>query len=185
TNREPMKAIAEGKLREDLYYRLNVFTIHLPPLRERREDIAPLARHFAEEFAAKNRLAVSAFEASAMEALTSHAWPGNVRELKNAVERGALLAAGRAIRAEHLPPEVVAGRVHGSLVAVADPPQPASVAVGSGSVVAVPIGTSMDQAEQALIRSTLSHTGGNKTRAAKILGISLKTMHNKVKKYQL
>jgi DNA-binding NtrC family response regulator len=187
TNRDPMTAIAEGKLREDLYYRLNVFTIVLPPLRERREDIPVLARYFAEGYATRNGTPVSPLDASAIERLRAHAWPGNVRELKNAIERAALLAAGGPIRAEHLPAEVT--EPSAARPAPAPPPVPPTAARGnggaSGEVVALPVGTSMTDVEREMIRSTLEHTSGNKTRAAKILGISLKTMHNKVKKYGL
>src|SRR6185436_16908330 len=109
TNRDPMKAMSEGKLREDLYYRLNVFTIVLPPLRDRREDIPMLARFFADEYAVKNGTPVSPIDSRALERLVAHPWPGNVRELKNSIERSALLAAGRPILPEHLPLEVQKG----------------------------------------------------------------------------
>jgi DNA-binding NtrC family response regulator len=176
TNRDPMKAIADGKLREDLYYRLNVFTIVLPPLRERREDVPMLARYFADEYAAKNGTPASPIDPRALELLMAHGWPGNVRELKNSIERSALLAAGRPILAEHLPAEV---RRVSSPVDV-KPPE-----ASTAEMVSLPVGMSMDHAEREMIRTTLLHTSGNKTRAAKILGISLKTMHNKVKKYEL
>jgi len=176
TNRDPMKAMADGKLREDLYYRLNVFTIVLPPLRERREDVPMLARYFADEYAAKNGTLPSPIDPRALELLIAHGWPGNVRELKNSIERSALLAAGRPILAEHLPAEVQ--RVSGPV----DVKPPEASAAG---MVSLPVGMSMDHAEREMIRTTLLHTSGNKTRAAKILGISLKTMHNKVKKYEL
>jgi DNA-binding NtrC family response regulator len=106
----------------------------------------------------------------------AHAWPGNVRELKNAIERSALLAAGRPILPEHLPVEV-----QGATAAVAVTPTESA----NSEMVSLPVGMSMDHAEREMIRTTLLHTSGNKTRAAKILGISLKTMHNKVKKYEL
>jgi DNA-binding NtrC family response regulator len=176
TNRDPMKAISEGKLREDLYYRLNVFTIVLPPLRDRRDDIPMLARYFADEYGEKNGTPVSAIDSRALERLTAHPWPGNVRELKNAIERSALLAAGRPILPEHLPVEV-----QGATAAVAAAPMESP----NSEMVSLPVGMSMDHAEREMIRTTLLHTSGNKTRAAKILGISLKTMHNKVKKYEL
>lgn len=181
TNREPMKAIADGKLREDLYYRLNVFTIVLPPLRERPEDVLPLANHFAEAYARRAGNAVSPIDPRAAERLLAHPWPGNVRELKNAMERAALLAAGGPIEPGHLPPEVA--RAEGAPLEKG----PAEVAAANGSapVVAFRVGGSMEEAERELIASTLRHTGGNKTRAAKLLGISLKTMHNKVKKFGL
>jgi DNA-binding NtrC family response regulator len=187
TNRDPMTAIRDGKLREDLYYRLNVFTIVLPPLRERREDITMLARYFAEDYASRNGTPVSALDPRALESLLAHAWPGNVRELKNAIERAALLAAGRPIEPEHLPTEVQRSGPAGTsaLPSLSSGNGRGGENGGGHGVVNLPVGTSMDDAEREMIRSTLEHTSGNKTRAAKILGISLKTMHNKVKKYQL
>jgi DNA-binding NtrC family response regulator len=178
TNRDPAAAIAAGKLREDLYYRLNVFTITLPPLRERPEDVPPLARYFAEQYAARTGTPVPALEQSALERLVAHRWPGNVRELKNAIERAALLSGGNPILPEHLPPETVSA---------ARPPGAGTpgLAPQTGDGVTLPVGITMEDAERELIRSTLAHTSGNKTRAAKILGISLKTMHNKVKKFGL
>ena len=176
TNRDPIKAMAEGKLREDLYYRLNVFTIVLPPLRERREDVPMLARYFADDYASKNGAPPSSIDARAVELMLSYTWPGNVRELKNAIERSALLAAGGPILPEHLPLEVQRSEPSAA---------PAVPESAPGDVVSLPVGMSMDHAEREMIRTTLRHTSGNKTRAAKILGISLKTMHNKVKKYEL
>ncbi len=181
TNRDPRKAIAEGKLREDLYYRLNVFTIVLPSLRERPEDVRPLARHFAVQYAARTGTTVPAFDRAAMDALIAHSWPGNVRELKNAVERAALLSDGGTILPEHLPPEVLASRP------AAPPAGPAPSADGEPGtpVLTMVLGSTMDEVERETILKTLEYTRGNKTQAAKILGVSLKTMHNKVKKYRL
>ena len=176
TNRDPKQAIDEGRLREDLYYRLNVFAIQLPLLKERREDIEPLARHFAEQYAASSGSQMPAIDHATVARLLAHDWPGNVRELKNAIERATLLSAGGVILPEHLPPEVVAAAI------------PARSAAGPGDdhpTVMLPVGMTMQAVEREMIRSTLSHTAGNKTRAAKILGISLKTMHNKVKKFEL
>jgi DNA-binding NtrC family response regulator len=178
TNRDPIQAIADGKLREDLYYRLNVFTIQLPPLRERPEDVALLARHFAEQYAARAGASVPDLDPSALERLTTYGWPGNVRELKNAIERAALVSGGETILAAHLPPQIGA-------TPRAPGPQVASVPARDGGFVTFALGASMTDVERDMIRSTLAHTAGNKTRAAKILGISLKTMHNKVKKYGL
>ena len=135
-----------------------------------------LARYFADEYAAKNGTLVSPIDSSALERLMAHSWPGNVRELKNSIERSALLAAGRPILPEHLPIEVQRA------TAPVDAP-PAETT--SSEMVSLPVGMSMDHAEREMIRTTLRHTAGNKTRAAKILGISLKTMHNKVKKFEL
>jgi len=179
TNRNPTQAIAEGKLREDLYYRLNVFTIEVPPLRSRPEDIPPLARHFAESYASREQGPVPEISPGALERLVAHGWPGNVRELKNVIERAMLLSGGRTIHVEHLPAEVTA--------APSSSPRAAAVLAMENNVptVVLPVGTTMEQTEREMIRSTLLHTAGNKTRAAKILEISLKTMHNKVKKYHL
>jgi DNA-binding NtrC family response regulator len=177
TNQDPARAITENKLREDLYYRLNVFSITLPPLRARREDIRLLAGHFAEQYAARAGSPAPTFDPETVERLVGHAWPGNARELKNAVERATLLSGGKTILPEHLPPEVGAVR-------------PASVPVTTGAgdagpTVTLHVGATMADAEREMLRSTLAHTVGNKTRAARILGISLKTMHNKVKKFGL
>jgi DNA-binding NtrC family response regulator len=182
TNRDPKKAMEEGKLREDLYYRLNVFRINLPPLRERLEDVPLLAHHFANQAAEGNGQPAPAVHPATLEAMACHGWPGNVRELKNAIERAVLLSGGSTILPEHLPPEVAQARPR-----VHEPPGDAEEPGGSESrsTVEVAVGSTIDEAEEQLIRSTLVHTGGNKTRAAKILGISLKTMHNKVKKYRL
>ena len=180
TNRDPRKAIAEGKLREDLYYRLNVFTIVLPLLRERPEDVRPLARHFAVQYATRTGTTIPVFDRAAMDALIGHSWPGNVRELKNAVERAALLSDGGTILPEHLPPEVMASRS-------TQPLGPAPPAEGQHvpPPLTIPLGSTMDAVERETILRTLEYTRGNKTQAAKVLGVSLKTMHNKVKKYRL
>ena len=176
TNRDPGEAIQEGRLREDLYYRLNVFTITLPTLRERPEDIRLLAHHFTQQYAARASCPIPAIDQGAMQQLLSHRWPGNVRELKSAIDRSSLVSDGATILAEHLPPEILAAQPSTSAVAAAE---------GAGSTVSLPVGTSMADVEREMIRSTIAHTSGNKTRAAKILGISLKTMHNKFKKYNL
>ncbi len=180
TNRDPRQAIAAGKLREDLYYRLNVFTISIPPLRELREYSPVIYRHFADEYAGRTGTSVPAITQAALDRLIAHSWPGNARELKNAVERAALLSGGTPILPEHLPPEVLT-EAPSSVSSKASPEEASS----ESPLVALPVGSSMEDAERELIRSTLQHTAGNKTRAAKILGISLKTMHNKVKKYGL
>jgi DNA-binding NtrC family response regulator len=179
TNRDPAEAISEGKLREDLYYRLNVFTITLPPLRDRPEDVPLLTRHFAEQYAARNGGAVPTITHGALERMLGHRWPGNIRELKNAVERATLLSGGGPILAEHLPPEVAAAKPSSSTTAAA------LAADQNAPTVVLQVGSTIEDSEREMIRSTLLHTAGNKTRAAKILAISLKTMHNKVKKYQL
>jgi DNA-binding NtrC family response regulator len=163
TNVDPLEAVRKGKLREDLYYRLNVFTIELPPLRERREDIPLLVQAFLTEFNARNAKAVKGVDQEAMRLLEQYMWPGNIRELRNVIERATILAGGDLIEASHLPPTLTTTRRE----------EPSS------SVVLTP-GITVDEAETRLIRLTLEHTRDNKTRAAEILGISLKTLHNKL-----
>ena len=162
TNRDPAEAVRDGKLREDLYYRLNVFTIDLPPLRDRRADIPLLVQTFLNEFNTRNNKSVRAVDQEAMYLLERYPWPGNIRELRNVIERATILAEGDFIEARHLPPPVVS-RSEQALPTVTLSP-----------------GTTVDEAERRLILLTLEHTRNNKTRAAEILGISLKTLHNKL-----
>jgi DNA-binding NtrC family response regulator len=162
TNRDPLEAVRDGRLREDLYYRLNVFTIELPPLRDRRADIPLLVQTFLNEFNTRNNKAVRAVDQEAMYLLERYPWPGNIRELRNVIERATILAEGDFIEAKHLPPPVVT-RSEQTLPTVTLSP-----------------GTTVDEAERRLIVLTLEHTRNNKTRAAEILGISLKTLHNKL-----
>jgi DNA-binding NtrC family response regulator len=162
TNRDPSEAVREAKLREDLYYRLNVFTVDLPPLRDRRADIPLLVQTFLNEFNTRNNKSVRAVDQEAMYLLERYQWPGNIRELRNVIERATILAEGDFIEARHLPPPVVS-RSEQTLPTVTLAP-----------------GTTVDEAERRLILLTLEHTRNNKTRAAEILGISLKTLHNKL-----
>ncbi|HEY7700016.1 MAG TPA: sigma-54 dependent transcriptional regulator, partial [Vicinamibacteria bacterium] len=168
TNRDPETALEKGKLREDLYYRLNVFTLELPPLRERKEDIALLVAAFIREVNERNQRNVTGIEDDAREALRAYHWPGNIRELRNMVERSVIMAKGSRIRKEDLPPALLSPQAR---------PRP-------DAGVEFPVGTTVDEAEKSLILKTLDATGQNKTRAAEILGISLKTLHNKLKKYR-
>jgi DNA-binding NtrC family response regulator len=170
TNVNPGDAVAQGKLREDLFYRLNVFAIELPPLRDRLDDLPLLVQAFIEEFASRNDKPARAVSHEAMRLLSSHRWPGNVRELRNVIERATILAPGEFIELEHLPPH---------LAAPASRPEPEAAASAPDGVVLTP-GTTVDEAETRLIKLTLEHTRHNKTRAAEILGISLKTLHNKL-----
>jgi DNA-binding NtrC family response regulator len=168
TNVEPLEAVAKGKLREDLFYRLNVFSFRLPPLRERKEDLPLLIQSFITEFNTRNQKAIASVDHQAMRVLEHYAWPGNVRELRNVIERATILAPGPFIETKHLPP------VLGDEPAAQHQPQ---VALGPG--------TTVEEAERRLILMTLEHTRDNKTRAAEILGISLKTLHNKLNKLRL
>ncbi len=166
TNADPATAVRSGKLREDLYYRLNVFTIGLPPLRDRREDLPLLVQTFIDEFNQRDAKSVKAVDPEAMRRLEAYGWPGNVRELRNVIERAVILAKGDFIEARHLPPLTTDRR--------AAPSAPVS------SEVTLTPGMTVDEAEQKLILATLDASSGNKTRAAEMLGISLKTLHNKL-----
>jgi transcriptional regulator with PAS, ATPase and Fis domain len=163
TNVEPLEAVRTGKLREDLFYRLNVFNIRLPPLRDRKDDIPILAQAFIKEFNARNSRSVAGLTDTAMQVIERYDWPGNVRELRNVMERSTIVAGGALIDLADLPPLTN--------------PAATSRAVAAGGLTP---GTTVDQAERQLIEVTLQHTGGNKTRAAEMLGISLKTLHNKL-----
>ena len=164
TNQNPTEAIANGKLREDLFYRLNVFSIHLPPLRERREDISLLGKTFIEEFNRQDNRQVRGLTTEAEKELERYHWPGNVRELRNVVQRAVVLSGSGLIGAEHLPDNVLRGTA----------PTPAA---GGGSV------TPIREMERDAILRALEETGQDKRRAAQLLGISLKTLYNKLAKY--
>jgi len=162
TNVNPQEAVNSGKLREDLFYRLNVFAIDLPPLRDRREDIPLLVQTFLTEFNRTNGKGIRAVDQEAMYLLERYPWPGNIRELRNVIERATILAESEFIEPRHLPPTLIS-RGEASLPTLTISP-----------------GTTVDEAERRLILLTLDHTRNNKTRAAEILGISLKTLHNKL-----
>jgi DNA-binding NtrC family response regulator len=168
TNIDPLEAVAKGKLREDLYYRLNVFALHLPPLRERKDDLPLLVQAFVTEFNARNQKSIAGVDHQALRLLERYEWPGNVRELRNVIERATILAPGPFIEPQHLPP---------AFSEEAAPERQSLVALGPG--------TTVEEAERRLIVMTLEHTHDNKTRAAEILGISLKTLHNKLNKLRL
>ncbi|MFO7850749.1 MAG: sigma-54 dependent transcriptional regulator [Spirochaetia bacterium] len=165
TNRELHKEIEEGRFREDLYYRLNVVNIHVPPLRERKDDIPLLAAAFLKEFAEENGKAIEGFEAKARNAMYTYKWPGNIRELRNAIESAVVMCKGNLIRHEDLPPSVVSG--------------------AEDDHIRVPIGSTLEDAEKDIIRATLRHEEGNKSRTAEVLGIGRKTLHRKIQEYQL
>jgi DNA-binding NtrC family response regulator len=168
TNIDPVEAVQKGKLREDLFYRLNVFALRLPALRERREDLPLLIQAFITEFNVRNQKAIAGVDQQATRMLEQYAWPGNVRELRNVIERATILASGPFIEPRHLPPTLSD-----------EPPAPHQPQV------ALAPGTTVEEAERRLIMMTLEHTRDNKTRAAEILGISLKTLHNKLNKLRL
>ncbi len=162
TNQDLGQLVREKRFREDLYYRLQVITVTVPPLRDRREDIPLLAQHFLRRFAAKNHRELDGFTEAALARLLDHAWPGNVRELEHAIERAMILARGRLLDAGDLP-EAIAG---------AEP---------SARVVPIPIGMPLDEVEQRLIDETLQRTKGDKELAAKLLGIASRTIYRKLR----
>jgi DNA-binding NtrC family response regulator len=170
TNKVLEEALKKGEIREDLYYRLNVFHIPLPPLRERMEDLPALVDVLLRDLNKKHGTKVTDLAAEALGQLERHRWPGNVRELRNALERAVILAGQGTIALDHLPSNLVR-------------PAPRAVETEDASSVRLRVGATIDQAERVLILRTLQHTNNNKTRAAEILGISLKTLHNKLKEY--
>jgi DNA-binding NtrC family response regulator len=182
TNKVPEEAVRGGHLREDLYYRLNVFHIHLPPLRERREDILTIAESLVGDLNRKHDCRVVEIAPVVKEALERHSWPGNVRELRNVLERAVILAGEGSIELKHLPPVLQARPVMTPAAATASTVAAAPPAADDDGV-RFTIGTTVEEAEKGLILRTLEHTKNNKTRAAEILGISLKTLHNKLKEY--
>jgi len=165
TNRSAAQAIREGRLREDLFYRLNVFELVIPPLRERTEDIALLAQHFVREFAIKHQMRVEGTTDSARQILESHAWPGNVRELRNVIERAVIVARAGWIERRHLPPYLQ------------------TLKPGSQSTLTLPAGTTLAEAERRFILQTLERAGDNKAEAARQLGLDVKTIRNKLRSY--
>ncbi len=169
TNKNPEEAVAKGDLRQDLYYRLNVFNIAMPPLREHKEDLPELVKSLLADLNTKHGRAVAMVSEAVINLLNNNAWPGNVRELRNVLERAAIVCEGSVIETRHLPPGF--GQV------TPRPPviEPNAVRLG--------VGTTVNEAERLLILKTLESTNNNKTRAAEILGISLKTLHNKLKEY--
>jgi DNA-binding NtrC family response regulator len=186
TNKAPDEAVRGGHLREDLFYRLNVFHVHLPALRDRKEDILVIGRSLIDDLNRKHDCGVTDISAAVEEALLRHNWPGNVRELRNVLERAVILAGEGTIEMRHLPAHLQTANDVGSAsqnaVATATVTA-AGPAPDEGNFVRFPIGTTVEEAEKGLIIKTLEHTRNNKTRAADILGISLKTLHNKLKEY--
>ncbi len=167
TNRDIKGALSAGQLREDLYFRLSVMEIDMPPLRERMTDLPLLADSFLHLFNERNNKNIKGFSQDCLTALESYRWPGNVRELRNIVERAVILCKGGIIESMHLPNQILARET-----------EPAG-----GETVA--LGKPLDEIEKEIIFKTLEMAGNNKTKAAKLLGISLKTMHNKLNKYFL
>ncbi len=176
TNRDLKKRIENGTFREDLFFRLNVIPFQIPPLRDRPEDIEALCRHFIAKYAGRSRVTVSA---SAMNILKKYPWQGNVRELENMIQRALILSSADTLEISDL------FRLHGH-------PPPTDASLGSvtsgtetkGKTIELRAGASVQEMERKLIELTLEETGGNKTHAARMLGISLRTLRNKLNEYQ-
>lgn len=168
TNRDPHEAVREGAFREDLLYRLNVITIELPPLRRRKEDIPLLSQHLVAQLAERHGRPARFLSAAAVEALRSHHWPGNVRELRNVIERAVIICSGEVIERHHLAPYPLDQRARAR----------------SEDTIMLPVGTPIEEVERQMILRTLQKTDNNKTRAAELLQISLKTLHNKLRLYR-
>jgi len=168
TNKDPEQSVASGGLRQDLYFRLNVFHIHLPPLRDHKEDIPILAEHILKDVNIKHSKNVRGIGAEVLDIFMSHTWPGNIRELRNVLERAAIMSEKDLIMRSSLPGEF--GKITGK--------GPSDL-----SGIRFPVGTTVDAMEKELILQTLQATGNNKTRASELLGVSLKTLHNKLKEY--
>jgi len=164
TNRDLKEEIRRGRFREDLYFRLHVFTIVLPPLRERREDVPLLVHHFIEKFNGETGKRVQGVTPAALATLQGYAWPGNIRELRNSLERAMILVDGDIIGEEHLPPDLEASRPEAAMLRV-------------------PLGVPMEKVEKEYILASLQKNGGNKARTAEVLGISEKTLYNKLNRY--
>src|ERR1039457_2541743 len=169
TNKVPDDAVANGQLRNDLYYRLNVFNIHMPPLRDHKDDLTDLVPYLLNDMNTKHGRTVSGINDDVAKAFQNHAWPGNVRELRNTLERAVIVCETRMVEPKHLPPGF------GAVIPRAPVQEANAIRLG--------VGTTVEQAERLLILKTLESTNNNKTRAAEILGISLKTLHNKLKEY--
>ncbi|MGA2957727.1 MAG: sigma-54 dependent transcriptional regulator [Thermodesulfobacteriota bacterium] len=166
TNKDLEKEIREGRFREDLFYRLNVVPVSLPPLRERKEDIPALASHFLSIYREKNKKELREISGKALDLLVRYDWPGNIRELENCIERAVVIARGEIIAPADLPPQIQA-----------------LSSEKEDSEVRFPSGISLQEVEKALILRTLEDTGGNRSRAAEILGINRRTLQMKLKEY--
>lgn len=163
TNRDLEQEIAEGRFREDLFYRLNVVRVHVPPLRERKDDLPLMISSFVKEFARENGKVIESIEPKARQALYTYDWPGNVRQLRNCIESSVVMATGTTITLDELPPSI---RDMDEVPAIA-----------------IPVGSTMADAEREVILQTLAAQNGNKSRTAEVLGIGRKTLHRKLDDY--
>src|SRR6267142_3523773 len=168
TNKNPEEAVEKGTLREDLLYRLNVFRIELPALRDRKEDLPLLAQYLVTKLAEKHSRPARFLSPAALSVLQFHAWPGNVRELRNVIERAVVICSGEQIERHHFAPYPIDQREH----------------LRKEDTITLPVGTPLEEVERQMILRTVQKTKNNKTRAAELLGISLKTLHNKLNLYR-
>jgi DNA-binding NtrC family response regulator len=168
TNQDPQTAITKGSLREDLLYRLNVFRIQLPPLKDRKDDLPLLAQYLVTKLAEKHGRPARFLSPAALEALQFHAWPGNIRELRNVIERAVVICSGEQIERHHFAPYPIDQRER----------------LRNEDTITFPVGTPIEEVERQMIIRTIKKTRNNKTRAAELLGISLKTLHNKLNLYR-
>ena len=164
SNKALEKAIAAGSFREDLHYRLNVFTIFVPPLRERKPDVMLLADHFLEKYSIEHGQQIKRISTPAIDMLMSYHWPGNVRELQNTIERAVLVCDGNVVHGHHLPPTL-------------------QTAEASGTVMSLSLGETVEAYEKDLILDALKTTRGNRVKAAKLLHSTERIITYKVKKY--
>jgi transcriptional regulator with PAS, ATPase and Fis domain len=167
SNRDPQKAIADGKMREDLYYRLNVFPIEVPPLRERLEDIPLFSHFFLQKLNETEEKKVESIDGEFIEALQQYEWPGNVRELRNVINRAFIMARSDTLTVECLPDKLLGARKR-----------------RQRNHLHIPLGQPMEEVERLVIEETLHMTEGDRRKTAEILGISYKTLYNKTKKYK-
>jgi DNA-binding NtrC family response regulator len=168
TNQDPDEAVRAGTLRRDLLYRLNVIRMDLPPLKDRKEDLPLLAQHLVTQLAEKHSRPARFLSPAALAALRFHEWPGNVRELRNVIERAVIICSGEQIERHHFAPYPIDQRER----------------LRQEDTITFPVGTPLEEVERQMILRTLQKTNNNKTRAAELLGISLKTMHNKLNLYR-
>jgi DNA-binding NtrC family response regulator len=186
TNKDPQQAVASGQLRGDLFYRLNVFNIQMPPLRDHAEDIPAIAAKMIEDMNQRHSCSITGMAPDLLSKLLAYDWPGNARELRNTIERATILAGSGLIKVEHLPPHF-GEPGYATRFAPTPDAQTAThshaVAMDDARTVHVEVGTTVDEAERQLILKTLLSTHNNKTRAAEILGITTKTLQNKLKEY--
>ncbi len=182
TNSDMARAVEEGRFRKDLFYRLSVFPLTMPPLRERREDIHLLVFHFLERYKEKSGRFVSGISKETLRALINYNWPGNVRELENAIERAVIIASGRQIELDDLPEAIS----RSASDAFAHARQERVIAAGEGRAIGIEIElpSAMDEIEKHVIEATLDYTEGDKSRAARLLNIGRKTLYRKLEQYE-